>query len=69
MKINTKFDVGDRVFFMNDNKVCETNIERITITTKEDNIEIKYLVKVSYGYESLLESKVFTTKQELLNTL
>lgn len=54
---------------MNDNKVCETNIERITITTKEDNIEIKYLVKVSYGYGSLLESKVFTTKQELLNTL
>lgn len=69
MGINTKFDVGDRVFFMNNNKVCETNIERITIITEEDNIEIRYRVKVNYTYKSLPESKVFATKQELLNTL
>ena len=70
MTIKTKFKVGDNVFFMHNNKVQEGTIKKITVTV-ESCIEVRYKVEIK-GYftnKSLLESKAFSSKKDLLNSL
>ena len=69
MELNTKFNIEDNVFFLNNNKVCEGCIERTTILIEADIVEIKYRIKVDRIFKYLLEDKVFSTKQELLDSL
>lgn len=80
MIIETKFNIGDTVWIMCDNKpYCAT----VTmIMTKhlcpEDSEEIKKAVKYGLGWSILTkssrmefigESKLFSTKEELINSL
>lgn len=68
--VETKFKVEDVVFFMHSNKVCEGTIKKITITV-ESNIEIRYKVAIkgTFNTKSLLEDKIFSSKENLLNSL
>ena len=69
MDIKTKYDLGQSVFFIEDNRVKEDIIDSI-------RIDIKYLGGIRVGRfiyriggEPYLEEKLFPTKEELLKSL
>ena len=82
MKIETKFDIGDRVFYMEKNKVEEniiTDIEIIVGLKEEDGMinydNIKAFIKSEIYYVDMNRDLkyhprwLFKTKEELLNSL
>ena len=74
MEIKTKYDIGQRVFFMSDNRVCEGTIESFDIGFGYDNgteyLDICYCVKTMFFTDfSVAEDKLFSTKEELLKSL
>ena len=71
MTINTKYNIGDIVYSMYDNKViCEHIADILTATVKDHKgklvTEIKYKTNNS---RYIKEDKVFTSKEELLKSL
>ena len=69
MDIKTKYDLGQSVFFIEDNRVNEDIIDSI-------RIDIKYLggIRVGRFYYRIggkpyLEEKLFPTKEELIESL
>lgn len=70
MEVKLKFKVGEEVFFMHNNKVCEGTIVKTTITI-ESCTEIKYKIKIkgTFHNKSLLETKIFKSKEDLLKSL
>lgn len=77
MKIETKFDIGQEVFFMFNNKVRCEEIERIRVIVEQKNkcfatIETRtcYWVKPWSGdTDYFSEEKLFASKEELLASL
>ena len=75
MDIKTKYDLGQRVFFMSDNRVCEGTIEYFNIEfsqeiSGEKYMTISYCVKTIFFTDfSVAENKLFLTKEELLKSL
>lgn len=80
MEIKTKYNLGDKVYVMHDNKVVYFTIQRINIKIG-DKISIEYVSSEKFrqylylskesDYMSLYveEEKVFSTKEELLKSL
>lgn len=72
MDIKTKYDLGQSVFFMKDNKVETSAIKQISIDVwynkyKEIRMRIHYyLFSADQFYE---EDNLFLTKEELLKSL
>ena len=72
MDIKTKYDLGQSVFFMKDNKVKTSAIKQISIDVwynkyKEISMRIQYyLFFADQFYE---EDNLFLTKEELLKSL
>lgn len=76
MTVETKFNVGDKVFLMNDNKVTYAKILNILISVqsqRNSDAVIKYdLMTQSPEYKSLRgieESLLFKDKEDLLKSL
>lgn len=69
MTIETKFNVGDEVYFLQNNRVKKGKIQHIILPVIESNAmpQIKYtlLAEPLYEFEHLL----FKTKEELLQSL
>lgn len=73
MTIETRYDIGDKVWFMYNNSVkCESIIKINALIEKDmnsTNIHITILYHL-YDYDtSYIESKLFPTKEELLKSL
>ena len=71
MDIKTKYGLGQRVFFMDNNQVQDGPITRIYIgvgyTTKDIKAKISYnIFSTTKFYE---EEELFLTKEELLKSL
>ena len=66
MKIETKIDVGEEIFFMMHNEVVQSKITYITVNISKDGVDTEYSCEKAVN---LKEYKVFLTKQELLNSL
>ena len=74
MEIKTKFNAGDKAYFMGNNKVYQGIVKIININIYEGLEEVKF--KVNY-VDSLQmkrdmwfnESELFPTKEELLKSL
>ena len=76
MDIKTKYDLGQSVFYMNNNQVNESVINQIFADVRyrigykrKVNVEVSvsyYLVDSNLLYE---EGKLFLTKEELLKSL
>ena len=74
MDIKTKYDLGQIVFFMSDNRVCEGTIESFDIGVGYDNgskyLDIGYCVKNKFFTDiAINEKNLFLTKEELLKSL
>lgn len=65
MEIKTKYNIGDKVWFMHDNKCVLKKVENIRIDV--DDMYIQYIFN---GNEIWLSEKhLFSTKEELLKSL
>jgi hypothetical protein len=78
MDITTKFNIGERVFVMHNNRILETNIDSFYIiglpqTTPCSNIIVKYKVKkINYDWHEefeINENEVFRNKEDLIQYL
>lgn len=77
MKLETKFNIGDEVFFVKDNRVTSSKVTAVKI---EVNQKLGFVTEiVTYGLEcdrhngqyeqDHLEDLLFPTKQSLLDSL
>lgn len=83
MTIETKYNIGDEVWIINEHKCCKGRIKSLNIDLYNENITffsnircsemttiIKYSVKTEFDYVlDLEECTIFSTKEELLNSL
>lgn len=74
MEITTKYEIGQRVFFMCDNHVCEGTIVsfRIGFGYWEGSTypKVSYRVRNNFSSDySIKEENLFLTKEELLKSL
>lgn len=68
MKATTKYDIGDRVWSLRDNRAVRLDVTRVIVSIEGDGLcEVSYSLHYSDG--EIPESKLFKTKEELLNTL
>lgn len=76
MTIETKFNIGDEVWFKSEGElhcgiISSTQISVMTIHNRID-IEVLYRLRMCIGYPFTTmkcENEVFSTNQELLNSL
>ena len=71
MEIKTKYDIGQSVFYMDNNKVKEGAIDRIHIdaqyNAKDNRVKTSYRLFTSAKYYE--DDEIFLTKEELLKSL
>ena len=69
MTIETKYNIGDEVWFIEEGEPIKDEILSIEINIYKDSIFVEYLfANDSYPY-GLNESYLFPTKEELLKSL
>jgi hypothetical protein len=74
MTIETKYQAGDLVWLISQDKVKTAIVRELTITEKLHPVDSKQLLEIVYQLESMgvgkyTESQLFHTKEELLNSL
>lgn len=79
MKIETKFNLDQEVFYMSSNRVISERISDINITTGFEPVNKKDMgqyLEIEYGFvrehtntEYIAEQFLFATKKDLLNSL
>lgn len=68
MEIKTKFNVGDKVFYMRDNRVQSEEVRGIQVLIHRSEVNI--IVYVSSGDKrGYTEDVLFESKEELLKSL
>ncbi len=71
MTIETKYNIGDEVWLIWENKVYVSFIEDVRVKRNNKNTKIEYMVesmqKKDFGLKK--ESDLFPTKEELLKSL
>ncbi len=70
MKVETKYNANQTVFFMHENKIKSGEIAVIDIhlVANDNSINITYKI-FNYQNYTFDESKIFSTKEELLDYL
>lgn len=66
MIIETKYNIGEEVWTIVENKVCKYPILNISVKKPNQVIEVMYYIG---NYEWRYEHEVFPTKEELLKSL
>ena len=73
IKIETKYDINQEVWFIENNKVVTDIIETVSILKQEDSLQIFYYLKnnkhLVHWERKRIEDEVFATKEELIQSL
>lgn len=69
MTIETKFNVGDTVFFIYDDKCLEAQIIHISIFADDNHPSIKYHITCGHLNLCVSEYQIYYTKEELLKSM
>lgn len=69
INIDLKYNIGDTVYFMYQNKIQKTKIIQVSISIDEDTTRITYYIRLFGTKYNMQDFKVFKTKQELINYL
>lgn len=70
MNIETQYNINNTIHFLHNNKVWEGTVKKITITVENNSLIIVYKVQYNdWKYKNLKQSQVYSTKQELLDSL
>lgn len=64
--VDTKYNIGDKVWFIDDNQVMQLDITGFSVQVKEAETVVTYTLH--YGM-TRPEENLFPTKEELLNSL
>lgn len=67
MEVKTKFDIGDIVFLISNNKVSSQKVTGLAIDVEDGKVEVSY--SLTFSESKVDESKLFKTKEELINSL
>lgn len=68
METRTKYNIGDMVWLISNNKAASRKITRVIISAEEpEHWEVKY--SLQHGDAEYPESQLFKTKEELLKSL
>ena len=70
MKVETKYNANQTVYFMHENKIKsgEIAVINIDIVANDNSTNITYQI-FSYQNDTFTESEIFSTKKELLEYL
>lgn len=68
MELNTKYYIGDRVWLISGNKAVESIVTLYRITVDSDNKQ-KVTYELNHCGSDVDESKLFSSKEELLKSL
>jgi hypothetical protein len=68
MEVNTKFEIGDIVWFIDNNRAIYLEVTGITISL-DFNADVEIVYSLHFDDKKLEESKLFKTKEELLKSL
>ena len=68
MTIETKYNIGDEVWFMYENRAHKSKINAIYVSFYEDMQTVKYSFG-NYIYEFKQNEELYLTKEELLKSL
>lgn len=77
MKINTKYNIGDCVHYLDEGKAVEGKIEKIGIKIDGNGVKIKYLMEekreffrmMRDDYDFIDGERLFSSKEELIASL
>lgn len=69
MEIKAKFNIGDTIYFMYDNKVCNSPVCSISVWIGSQSKEIEYSVGWNKDKISITEDESYATKEELIASL
>lgn len=70
MKIETKYDIGQEVWFMENNEYICAKIKQIIMSVFDDGVTlIQYCLEKGKELFFELEDNLFPTKEELLKSL
>lgn len=74
MKLTTKFDIEDYIFFIYENEIRHGKIEELELTIYKENDPVIFyktcfLDHVYFNHCTISEEKSFKTKKELLKSL
>lgn len=75
MELKTKYNIGDAVFFMHNNKVNNSYVKNIEVKVNPDSnglypephVSVEYHVTINNA--RYYECELFSTKEELINSL
>lgn len=67
MEIKTKYNIGSRVYLINDNRVDCTFVDSIMIEIEGDKVYEKYSLNSRRDWYDV--SQLFPSKEELINSL
>lgn len=66
MEVSSKFNIGDKVYFIADNKVQKSDITGVSISANGCETKIEYTLHFD---STIDEDLVFSTKEELIKSL
>ena len=66
MEVSSKFNIGDKVYFIADNKVQKSDITGVSISVNGGETKVEYTLHFD---STIDESLVFATKEELIKSL
>ena len=69
MTIETKYNIGDRVFYVLEDTICEGIVIEIRISKIGGNITYLYQVGIDGSYRFFNEGFLFSSEAELLKSL
>ena len=69
MTIETKFNIGDSIWYMDNNKACNRSVSSIIIRITEYGVSVGYYVSKPRKSITLDEKLVFSSKEELIKSL
>ena len=71
MTIETKYNIGDEVWFYHHKKIMKSRVRSINLLVRKDDISASYLMEDMWTdqYIVLYEESLFPTKEELLKSL
>ena len=66
--VKTKYNIGDKVWFISDNKVKSLDVTGVSICVESaEGAKVQYILHFNTSW--IDEGKLFKTKQELLESL
>ena len=69
INIDLKYNIGDAVYFMYQNRIHDAKIVKINVSINENTTCITYFIRLFDTTYNTKDFKVFKTKQELINYL